>query len=148
MKTLHLPLALVPFAALLAVALPAAAAAPAASAPAKAQVAASAPANAAASAPAITAPAPTRSVPQKHLATPQEQRESAAGTNQMRPESRVTAPQINVPINPSGAGKPAYSVPRSGKTATGSGGSVDDSAARCNAIADAQERKDCLAKLR
>lgn len=146
MKTLHLPLALVPFAALLAVALPAGAAAPAASAPAKA--AASAPANAAASAPAITAPAPTRSVPQKHLATPQEQRESAAGTNQMRPESRVTAPQINVPINPSGAGKPAYSVPRSGKTATGSGGSVDDSAARCNAIADAQERKDCLAKLR
>lgn len=146
MKTLHLPLALVPFAALLAVALPAGAAAPAASAPAKA--AASAPSIAAASAPAITAPAPTRSVPQKHLATPQEQRESAAGTNQMRPESRVTAPQINVPINPSGAGKPAYSVPRSGKTATGSGGSVDDSAARCNAIADAQERKDCLAKLR
>ena len=146
MKTLHLPLALVPLAALLAVALPAGAAAPAASAPAKA--AASAPSIAAASAPAITAPAPTRSVPQKHLATPQEQRESAAGTNQMRPESRVTAPQINVPINPSGAGKPAYSVPRSGKTATGSGGSVDDSAARCNAIADAQERKDCLAKLR
>ena len=146
MKTLHLPLALVPFAALLAVALPAGAAAPAASAPAKA--AASAPSIAAASAPAITAPAPTRSVPQKHLATPQEQRESAAGTNQMRPESRVTAPQINVPINPSGAGTPAYSVPRSGKTATGSGGSVDDSAARCNAIADAQERKDCLAKLR
>lgn len=136
MKTLRLHLALVPAALLLAIALPAGAAAPAASAPARA----------AASAPPIEEPAPTRSVPQKHLATPQEQRDSAAGTNQIRPESRVTSPLINVPINPSGAGKPALVPQPRGKAAPAGG--VDDSAARCNAIADAQARKECLDKLR
>ncbi len=55
-------------------------------------------------------------------------------------------PQISVPLMPGGvAGKPTYVRPARGNGAPSGG--VDDSAARCNAIADAQARKDCLDKL-
>ncbi|MEO8125334.1 MAG: hypothetical protein ABI633_14900, partial [Burkholderiales bacterium] len=100
---------------------------------------------AAASAPAVMPAAsapPTK--PQKRPATPEEKRDSGTEPGELRPDSRVI-PQINVPLNPSGAGKPAYVRPARGKAAPSGG--VDDSAARCNAIADAQARKDCLDKL-
>jgi hypothetical protein len=123
--------------ALLAAALPATAAAPAASAPAAA---------AAASAPAAAPTAPPRvAKPEKRPATPEEKRDSGTEPGDLRPESRVV-PQVNVPLTPSGAGKATYVPPQRGKPAQH--GDVDDSAARCNAIADATARKECLDKLR
>lgn len=90
--------------------------------------------------PAVSAPAK----PQKRPATPEEKRDSGTEPGELRPESRVI-PQINVPLNPSGAGKPAYVRPARGKAAPSGG--VDDSAARCNAIENPQARKECLDKL-
>jgi len=108
-----------------------------------AATAASAPGAASAPAIAPTASAPARTEPR--LATPEAKRDSGTAPGDLRPEARVT-PQLNVPLTPSGAGKPAYVRPSQGK-ATPSGG-IDDSAARCQALADAQARKDCLDKLR
>ncbi len=127
MKNLHMPFVLALLVGLLAAALPATAADPAASAPAVMPAASSPPVK-----------------PPKRPATPEEKRDSATEPGEQRPESRVI-PQINVPFTPSGAGKPAYVRPARGKAAPSGG--VDDSAARCNAIADAQARKDCLDKL-
>lgn len=102
-------------------------------------------ADRAASAPAIM---PAASAPpvksEKRSAAPEEKRDSATEPGELRPESRVT-PQISVPLNPSGTGKPAYVRPASGKAAQSGG--INDSAARCNAISDVQARKDCLDKL-
>lgn len=107
--------------------------------------AASAPAAPAASAPAAMPAASVSPVkPEQRPATPDEKRDSATEPGDLRPESRVT-PQINVPLSPSGAGKPAYVRPARGKAAPSGG--IDDSAARCNAIEDAQARKECLDKL-
>lgn len=128
MKNLHKPFVLALLAGSLAAAIPAAAADPSASAPAVM--------------PAASAP-PLK--PEKRTATPEEMRDSATEPGDLRPESRVT-PQINVPLNPAGTGKPAYVRPSSGKAAQSGG--INDSAARCNAIEDAQARKDCLARLR
>lgn len=120
---------------LLAMTLSATAAAPAASAPA-----------AAASAPAvIPAVPPPATKPEKHPPTAEERHESGSKPDLVRPDSRVT-PQLNVPLKPSGPGKATYVPPPRGKPAQGGG--VDDSAARCNAIADAAARKECLDKLR
>ena len=103
-------------------------------------------AAAAASAPAVmpAASSPTAK-PEKRPATPEQGRDSAAAPSDLHSESRVT-PQINVPLNPSGAGKPAYVRPARGKAAPSGG--IDDSAARCKAMTDAQARQDCLDKLR
>lgn len=130
MKTL--PLAFALLAALLAAEPPASAATPAASSPA-----ASAPA-------AVPAVAPPAAKPEKRPATPEEKRDSATEPGELRPDSRVV-PQINVPLKPSGPGKATYVPPPRGKPAQSGG--VDDSAARCNAIADAAARKECLDKL-
>lgn len=103
-------------------------------------------ADAAASAPAVAPSAVTPAKAEKRPATPQEGRDSATAPGDLRPAARVT-PQISVPLMPGGvAGKPAYVRPARGNGAPSGG--VDDSAARCNAIADAQARKDCLDKLR
>lgn len=91
-----------------------------------------------------SAPAPTAR-PEKRPATPQEKRDSATAPSQLNPALREV-PQINVPITPSGAGKATYVPPQRAKAAPSGG--VDDSAARCNAIADAAARKECLDKLR
>lgn len=101
---------------------------------------------AAASAPAVMPAASSPPAkPEKRPATPQESRDSATEPGELRPESRVT-PQINVPLNPSGAGKPAYVRPARGKAAPSGG--IDDSAARCKAMTDAGSRQECLDKLR
>lgn len=123
--------------ALLALTLPASAAAPAASAPAASAPAASAPA-------AVPSVAPPQTRPEKRPATPEEKRDSATEPGELRPESRVI-PQLEVPLKPSGPGKATYVAPQRGQPAQHGG--VDDSAARCNAIADAAARKECLDKL-
>lgn len=103
-----------------------------------AESAASAPAQAVA--PAASSP----DKPGKRPATPQENRDSATTPGDLRPDARVT-PQLSIPLNPSGAGKPTYVRPPRGKPAPSGG--IDDSAARCKAMADAQARQDCLGKL-
>lgn len=127
MKHLSMPFVVALFAALLSAPLGAAAAEPAASAPAVA--------------PSAVSPAKA----EKRPATPQENRDSAPAAGDLQPTTRVT-PQLNVPLKPGGvAGKPAYVRPARGNGAPSGG--INDSAARCNAIADAQARKDCLDKL-
>ena len=125
---------------LLAAALSATAAAPAASAPAAA-ASASASASAPTSVPQVAPRPPVKG--EKHPATPEEKRDSAADPSELSPPSRVM-PKLELPLTPSGAGKATYVAP--GKA--GSSGGVDDSAARCNAMADAAARKECLDKLR
>lgn len=99
----------------------------------------------AASAPAVAPSAVTPAKAEKRPPTPQEGRDSATAPSDLRPAARVT-PQVSVPLLPGGvAGKPAYVRPARGNGAPSGG--IDDSAARCNAIADAQARKDCLDKL-
>lgn len=127
---------------LLAMTLSATAAAPAASAPAAAAAAAaSASASAPTTVPKVAPRPPVRG--EKHPATPEEKRDSATEPSELSPPSRVM-PKLELPLTPSGTGKATYVAP--GKA--GSSGGVDDSAARCNAMADAAARKECLDKLR
>lgn len=127
---------------LLAMTLSATAAAPAASAPAAAAAAAaSASASAPTTVPKVAPRPPVRG--EKHPATPEEKRDSATEPSALSPPSRVM-PKLELPLTPSGTGKATYVAP--GKA--GSSGGVDDSAARCNAMADAAARKECLDKLR
>ena len=124
---------------LLAMTLSATAAAPAASAPA-----ASAPGAAASAPTTVPKVAPRPPVRgEKHPATPEEKRDSATEPSELSPPSRVM-PKLELPLTLSGTGKATYVAP--GKA--GSSGGVDDSAARCNAMADAAARKECLDKLR
>lgn len=98
----------------------------------------------AASAPAVLPAASAPTKPEKRPATPQEKRDSATAPGELRTEVRAT-PQLNIPLKPSGAGKATYVPPSRGK-ASPSGG-IDDSAARCNAMADAKAQQECRDKL-
>lgn len=103
-------------------------------------------APAAASAPALAPSAPERAKPEKRLATPQEQRDSATAPGELRTEVQAT-PQLNIPLRSSGgSGKATYVPPARGKAAPSGG--VDDSAARCRAMSDKKAQQDCLDKLR
>ena len=99
----------------------------------------------AASAPDIVASTPARAKPEKRLATPQEKRDSATAPGELRTEVQAT-PQLNIPLRSSGgSGKATYVPPARGKAAPSGG--VDDSAARCRAMADKKAQQDCLDKL-
>ena len=92
--------------------------------------------------PAASAPAPTVK-PGPRLLTPQEKRDNAAPADNARPEGTVT-PQINIPLGAKASaplkleGQPDSSPRRSASAA------IDDSAARCSAVADASERASCV----
>lgn len=98
----------------------------------------------AASAPAALPAASAPSKPEKRPATPEEKRDSATAPGELRTEVRAT-PQLNIPLKSSGAGKPTYVRPPRGKAAPSGG--IDDSAARCNAMADAKAQQECRDKL-
>ena len=104
-------------------------------------VAQTAPTPSAVPLPGASAPA---AKPDKRPATPAEMRDSATAPGDLRPERRVT-PQVSIPINNGAPAKPVL-TPAPRGAATSSGG-VDDAMARCGALADAQARNDCRAKL-
>jgi hypothetical protein len=98
----------------------------------------------AASAPSIAASAAPTAKPEKRALSPAELRDSATTPGDLRPERRVT-PQLSIPLNQNSPPKPAL-VPAPRATNAPSGG-IDDSAARCAALADAQAREACRAKI-
>ena len=96
--------------------------------------------------PDLAASAAPAGKPEKKVLTPSESRDSATAAGDLRPERRVT-PQISIPLNKAGQA-PSKSMlnPPPRATAAPSGG-IDDAAARCGALADAQARDQCRDKL-
>lgn len=94
--------------------------------------------------PAATASAPA-GTPGPRLLTPEEKRDNASPVDNARPEGTVT-PQISIPLGT----KPAAPLKPERQRIPSSRGSappaIDDSAARCGALADAAERTRCVAR--
>ncbi len=94
-----------------------------------------------AAAPAVlVAPVPKLPAPAPRVLSPAQQMQENAPVDDTRPEGTV-APQIMIPFGQ----KPAYLINQDKPTPAGK--RIDDSAARCEAIADATERAACRDKL-
>lgn len=96
------------------------------------------PPKAAASA-VLAAPVPKVAAPAPRVLSPAQQMQENAPVDDTRPEGTVT-PQIMIPL-----GQKSPSLIRQDKS-TPAGKRIDDSAARCEAIADATERAACRDK--
>lgn len=108
---------------------------------AAAQMAAVPPKAAASAASAVlAAPVPKVAAPAPRVLSPAQQMQENAPVDDTRPEGTV-APQIMIPFGQ----KPAYLINQDKPTPAGK--RIDDSAARCEAIADATERAACRDKL-
>lgn len=108
---------------------------------AAAQMAAVPPKAAASAASAVlAAPVPKVAPPAPRVLSPAQQMQENAPVDDTRPEGTVT-PQIMIPL-----GQKSPSLIRQDKS-TPAGKRIDDSAARCEAIADATERAACRDKL-
>ena len=108
---------------------------------AAAQMAAVPPKAAASAASAVlAAPVPKVAAPAPRVLSPAQQMQENAPVDDTRPEGTVT-PQIMIPL-----GQKSPSLIRQDKS-TPAGKRIDDSAARCEAIADATERAACRDKL-
>jgi hypothetical protein len=108
---------------------------------AAAQMAAAPPKAAASAASAVlVAPVPKLPAPAPRVLSPAQQMQENAPVDDTRPEGTV-APQIMIPLGQ----KPAYLINQDKPTPAGK--RIDDSAARCEAIADATERAACRDKL-
>lgn len=106
-----------------------------------AQMAAVPPKAAASAASAVlVAPVPKLPAPAPRVLSPAQQMQENAPVDDTRPEGTV-APQIMIPFGQ----KPAYLINQDKPTPAGK--RIDDSAARCEAIADATERAACRDKL-
>jgi hypothetical protein len=106
-----------------------------------AQMAAAPPKAAASAASAVlVAPVPKLPAPAPRVLSPAQQMQENAPVDDTRPEGTV-APQIMIPLGQ----KPAYLINQDKPTPAGK--RIDDSAARCEAIADATERAACRDKL-
>lgn len=106
-----------------------------------AQTAAAQPKAAASAASAVlVAPVPKLPAPAPRVLSPAQQMQENAPVDDTRPEGTV-APQIMIPLGQ----KPAYLINQDKPTPAGK--RIDDSAARCEAIADATERAACRDKL-
>ena len=107
---------------------------------AAAQMAAVPPKAAASAASAVlAAPVPKVAAPAPRVLSPAQQMQENAPVDDTRPEGTVT-PQIMIPL-----GQKSTSLIRQDKS-TPAGKRIDDSAARCEAIADATERAACRDK--
>ena len=100
--------------------------------------------------PAATASAPLNLKPDnKRNLTPAEGRNSAPSAGDLQPDRRAVTPQISIPLNNKAGQLPPKALlippPRAGAPAPSGG--IDDSAARCGALADAPAREQCLSKL-
>ena len=88
----------------------------------------------------LVAPVPKVAAPAPRVLSPAQQMQENAPVDDTRPEGTVT-PQIMIPL-----GQKSPSLIRQDKS-TPAGKRIDDSAARCEAIADATERAACRDKL-
>ena len=88
----------------------------------------------------LVAPVPKLPAPAPRVLSPAQQMQENAPVDDTRPEGTV-APQIMIPFGQ----KPAYLINQDKPTPAGK--RIDDSAARCEAIADATERAACRDKL-
>ena len=91
--------------------------------------------------PAIPSPAPAASGPR--LLSPLEMRDNATPPGELRPEHPVT-PQVRIPL---GKKPPAPDPAASRPGSAASAGSVDDQAARCEALRGEQVRAKCRDEL-
>ena len=99
--------------------------------------------------PADAASVAPKAPPDKRNLTPTEARDSAPTAGDLRPQQSRVAPQISIPLNNKGGQVPLKGLVSPPPRATPKpAGGVDDSAARCTAIADAQAREQCRDKLR
>lgn len=106
-----------------------------------AQMTASQPKAAASAASGVrVAPVPKVIAPAPRVLSPAQQMQENAPVDDTRPEGTVT-PQIMIPL-----GQKSPTLIRQDKS-TPAGSRIDDSAARCEAIADATERAACRDKL-
>jgi len=96
--------------------------------------------------PSPTASAAPTGAPEKRILTPAEARHSATMAGDLRPAEPV-APQINVPLDKSAPISPKALLAPPARAKPAPSGGIDDSAARCAAIADAAARDQCRAKL-
>lgn len=98
--------------------------------------------------PADAASVAPKGPPEKRNLTPAEGRDSAPTAGDLRPQQSRVAPQLSIPLNTKAGQVPLKGLvnPPPRATAKPSGG-VDDSAARCTAIADPQAREQCRDKL-
>ena len=103
-------------------------------------------AQTAASAPAISASAVPAGKPEKRLLTPTESRNSATMAGERQIENPAT-PQLSIPFNKAGQPAPKSVLLPPPRAKPAPSGGIDDSAARCAALATAQEREDCREKL-
>jgi hypothetical protein len=101
---------------------------------------AAAPPKAAAASSVLVAPVPKLPAPAPRVLSPAQQMQENAPVDDTRPEGTV-APQIMIPFGQ----KPATLINQDKPTPAGK--RIDDSAARCGAIADADARAACRDKL-
>ena len=94
----------------------------------------------------IAASAVPAGKPEKKNLTPSESRDSATAPGDLRPEKRIT-PQITIPLNNAGQVSPKAVLTHPPRAKHAVSGSVDDAAARCTAISDAQAREQCRERL-
>jgi hypothetical protein len=113
-----------------------------------AQTSAAPTSGAAASAPrpSLAASAAPTGAPEKRSLTPAEARHSATMAGDLRPAEPV-APQITIPLDKAAPTTPKALLSPPARTKPAPSGGVDDSAARCAALADAAARDQCRAKL-
>jgi hypothetical protein len=104
-------------------------------------------AQASAPAPSIAASVAPVGKPEKRILTPSESRDSATAAGELRPERRVT-PQISIPLDKSGPVPPKSLLTPPPRAKAPPSGGIDDAAARCGALADAQARDQCREKLK
>lgn len=81
--------------------------------------------------------------PGPRLLTPEEKRDNAAPADNARPEGTIT-PQINIPLGPKPTAPLKLERPRDSSSGRSAPAAIDDSAARCSALANAHERASCL----
>ncbi len=95
---------------------------------------------------AASASAPSTIPPGPRLQTPAQRRDSASPPGDLRPERPVTK-QLSIPLGKN-ALPPSKSEARAARRgSTAASGGIDDSAARCEARADEQERASCRDQL-
>ena len=92
--------------------------------------------------PATNTPAPAAK-PGPRLLTPQEKRDNASPSDNARPEGTVT-PQIDIPLGAKPSAPLKLKQPRDSTPRRSAPAAIDDSAARCSALTDADERASCI----
>ena len=104
-------------------------------------------AQASAPLPGAAASVPLTGKPETRTLSPTELRDSAPTAGALRPEDSRVAPQVSIPLNKAGQAPAKSMFVPAPRAKTAPSGGIDDAAARCGALADAQARDQCRDKL-